>query len=327
MGIRRYIASRILQTIFTLWAFFTILFVLFRVVPGNPATMYVVSGMNQEQRQAMLERLGLNRPMHVQYLDYVTDLLQLDLGQSYTFNMPVADLLWQRFINTFVLMAPALFTAFALAIVIGSLLGWYRGSKLEKVGIIGSLVTRSTPSFFVGLLLLIVFTFTLGWTPSGGMLSPGSVSGNNPGISKFMSVDFLRHAVLPFVTATIVWFATPVLLMRNSMLEMITSNFINIKKAEGFPEHVLIYKHAVRNSILPLVTEAAVTVGFAFGGSVVIETVFNWPGMGSTMVTALFDRDYPVAQGAFFLMGTIVILMNFVADMLYMVLDPRVGYE
>lgn len=327
MGIRRYIASRILQTIFTLWAFLTILFIMFRIVPGNPATMYVVSGMSEEQRQAMLERLGLNEPLHVQYLDYVTDLLTFDLGQSYTFNMAVEALLWQRFINTFVLMAPALVTAFGLAIFIGSLLGWYRGSRFEKVGIIGSLVTRSTPSFFLGLLLLIIFTFQLGWTPSGGMLTAGSVAGDQPGFVKFLSVDFLRHAILPYLTATIVWFATPVLLMRNSMLEMITSNFIEIKKAEGFPEYVLIYKHAVRNSILPLVTEAAVTVGFAFGGSVVIETVFNWPGMGSTMVTALFDRDYPVAQGAFFIMGTVVIIMNFVADLLYMVLDPRVGYE
>lgn len=289
--------------------------------------MYVADGMTAEQRQAIIERLGLDRPLHEQYISYMADLAQFDLGTSYAYQQPVADILATKLLNTFMLMAPALLLAYVFAVLFGSLLGWYRNSRFEKVGMIFALIARSTPSFWIGLLLLFLFTFTLGWTPSSGLRTAGAVSGSDPGISKFMSVDFLHHLALPLLTGAFVWLATPTLLMRNSMIEIIDSDFIEIKKAEGLPEYIVIYKHAVRNSILPLVTIAAVSVGFAFGGSVVIETVFSWPGMGRAMVRALFNRDYPIAMGAFFLMGMITILMNFVADMLYMVLDPRVVYE
>jgi len=327
MGVRRYIASRVLQLTFTLWAFITILFLLFRILPGDPTSMYVADGMTEEQRKAILERLGLDRPLHVQYFDYITDLLQLDLGTSYTYRQPVSEILVTKLFNTIILMAMALISAYLFATLFGSLLGWYRNTRFEKFGIVFTLVARSTPSFWVGLMLLFTFTFTLGWMPSSGLRTAGSVAGADPGLSKFLSLDFAHHLILPFLTGAFVWLATPTLLMRNSMIDVIDSDFIEIKEAEGLPEYIVIYNHAVRNSILPLVTVAAVSVGFAFGGSVVIETVFSWPGMGRTMVRSLFNRDYPIAMGAFFLMGAITIIMNFVADMLYMVLDPRVVYD
>lgn len=290
--------------------------------------MYVIDGMTEQQRQAMLERLGLDRPLHEQYISYLVDLIQFDLGTSWTFQVPVSEILVIKLINTLALMGPALIIAYAFAILFGSLMGWYRDTSFEKGGIIIALIGRSTPSFWLGLMLLIVFSYTLGWAPIGGMRTAGAYEGGAyTKLSLFITKDFFHHLILPMLTAAFVWGSTPTLLMRNSMLEVISSDFIEIKQAEGLPEWIVIFRHGVRNSILPLITVAAVAIGFAFGGSVIIETVFNWPGMGRAMVQGMFNRDYPLAMGAFFLMGSITIFMNFVADLLYIYFDPRVVYD
>jgi peptide/nickel transport system permease protein len=222
-------------------------------------------------------------------------------------------------------MGVSFFIAYTIGVLLGAFLGWVRQTKTEKAGIIVTLLARSSPEFWIGIIVLIVFPFGLGWFPAGGMRSPGAEWSGFWG--RYLSLDFVEHMVLPVLTGVIYYMATPSLLMRSSMINVLDSDFIDIKKAEGIPEYIILYKHAARNSILPMVTVVALVVGLSIGGSLVIETVFNWPGMGRAMVNAVTYNDYPLAQALFFLMGSIVIFMNFIADLAYVYLDPRVRYD
>ncbi|RQG99464.1 ABC transporter permease [Natrarchaeobius oligotrophus] len=324
MSFQSYVIRRIGQVIVTYWAFLTILFVLFRVVPGDPVSMHV-QDLGAEAREERIAELGLDQPLYVQYVEYLRQLARADLGQSMIYNESVWNIIVVKFWNTIILMAASLILAYAIGILGGALLAWYRGTAFEKGGIVLTLLARSSPEFWTGIVLLGVFVFWLGLFPVGGMRSIGSELAT--GVGRYLSWDFVYHAVLPALTGAIYFLGTPALLMRNSMLDVLNADFIEIKKAEGLHPWNVLYKHAVRNSILPLVTIAAIAVGMAIGGSVVIETVFNWPGMGRAMVDAVNNNDYQLAMAAFFLMGSVVILMNFVADLLYVYLDPRVTYE
>jgi peptide/nickel transport system permease protein len=171
----------------------------------------------------------------------------------------------------------------------------------------------------------MIFVFWLNWFPAGGIRQAGLETTGF--VSKYLRVDFLKHAILPIMTMTITYLSVPILLMRTSMVETLNADFIKIKRAEGLPERNILYKHAVRNSILPIVTITALASGLMIGGSVVIETVFNWPGMGREMVRAVNNQDFPLAQGLFFFMGATVMMMNLVADLAYVYLDPRIQYD
>jgi len=325
MGMRRYVARRFVQIAITYFVFLSLLFVLFRVAPGDPTSMYLMDGMSAEARQQALERLGLNQPMHEQYFDYLRDLVTLELGDSYHYGEPVENVVWIKFWNTIFLMATAFFLAYFIGVTFGAFLGWYRGTGREKVGIVLTLIARSSPEFWIGIILLTVFSHWLGLFPPAGMRPPGMQIETFWG--RYLNWEFVHHLVLPVLTGVVFYMATPTLLMRSSMVNVLNSDFIEIKKAEGLPTYVIMYKHAARNSILPVTTVIAIVVGISIGGSLVIETVFNWPGMGREMVAAVERSDFPVAQAVFFLMGSIVIFMNFVADLLYVYLDPRVVYE
>jgi peptide/nickel transport system permease protein len=325
MALREYALKRIMHMAMVFWAFFTILFILFRAVPGDPTSLYVRQGLTGEERQEMIARLGLNKPLHEQYIDYIFQLLTGSFGESFTYNDPVIEVLIPRFLNTAILMGSGLIIAYIFAITFGALLAWWRDSTFEHLGIVIALVARSSPQFWIGIVLILVFSFHFDLLPTGGLRTPGQDVSSF--VAMYLNMDFVRHAVLPVLTVAIYYMAAPALLMRTSMLKVLNSGFIEIKKAEGLSPFVVIYKHAVRNSLLPVVTLAAVVFSTVFGGAVVIETVFSWPGMGREMVTAVRQNDYPLAMAAFFIMGCIVITMNFVADLMYAYLDPRVSYE
>lgn len=322
---RKFIVRRLGQLLVTYFVFLTLLFVIFRLAPGDPTTMYVLEGMGQEARQEMLARYGLNQPLHVQYVDYITSYLTLDLGHSYRLGQDVYDVVVIKFWNTVFLMGTAFGVAYGFGVLFGAFLGWVRGSRAEKSGLVATLMARSSPEFWTAIVVMIVGAFWLNLFPAGGMRTP---TASTPTFwSRYLSVDFLRHLVLPALAGAIYYMATPTLLMRNSMISVLDSDFVEVKKAEGIPEWVILYKHAARNSILPVTTVIAIIIGMTLGGSLLIERVFNWPGMGRAMITAVTNNDYPVAQALFFLMGSVVIFMNFVADVAYVYLDPRVKYE
>lgn len=325
MGLQEYVVRRIGQLVVTFWVFITILFILFRAAPGDPTSMYVAQGMSAEARQQTIERLGLNEPLYVQYFEYIGQLLTGDFGTSFRYNEPVWDIIVVKFWNTVILMGSALLLAYVIGVTIGALLGWYRGTTFERGGIIVALMARSSPEFWTGIILLWVFVFWLGLFPSGGMREIGVETGSFA--SRYIAWDFVYHMILPMLAGAIYYMATPMLLMRNTMLDVLKADFIEIKKAEGLPERQILFRHAARNSVLPIVTVMALVSGTAIGGSLIIETVFNWPGMGREMVQSIHYNDYPIAMGTFFLMGSIVILMNFLADLAYGFLDPRVQYD
>jgi len=322
---KKYVARRLGELVLTYWAFLTILFLLFRQLPGDPTSVYLQDGMDPEAREQMLERFGLDQPLHEQYFDYVGRLLNGDFGLSFHFGDPVSEILWIKFWNTIFLMGTAFAIAYFLGILIGAFLGWVRGSDKERLGIFLTLIARSSPEFWIGIIVLAVFAFRLGWFPAGGMRTPGAETATF--WDRYFAWDFVYHMVLPVVTGVIYYMTTPVLLMRSSMINVLDEDFIRLKKAEGYPTWVILYKHAARNSILPMMTVVAIVIGITLGGSLIIETVFNWPGMGRAMVNAVQRNDYPLAQAVFFVMGSAVILMNFVADLAYVYLDPRVRYD
>ena len=287
--------------------------------------MYLLEGMGPEQRQRVLQQLGVDLPLHEQYINYLGQLLTFNLGESFRYGVPVEQIIWLRFWNTILLMAPAFFLAYLIGISAGAVMGWVRGTAKERVGIIVTLIARSSPEFWIGVLLLMVFSFHLGWFPTGRMYPVGFQP--DTFWDRYLRWGFLHHMFLPLLTGVIFYMATPALLMRSSMIQVLNSDFIEIKKAEGHPEFIILYKYAARNSILPITTVVAIVVGVTLGGSLIIETVFDWPGMGREMVESVNHNDYDMAQAVFFLMGSVVIFMNFVADIAYVFLDPRVRYE
>lgn len=323
MGLREYVIRRLLHMVLAWFAFISLLFVLFRVVPGDPTTVLITQGLTPEARERLIESYGLNEPLYVQYVDYILGILQLDFGESYTRGAPVNELLVGYFLNTVTLMGTAFLLAYTLGTLFGAMLGWFRGTNFEKTGIVLTLMARSSPEFWTSIVLLMIFVIGLGWFPWGGMGGYGT----QLGIGRYVSLEFWHHLFLPAIAAAIFYAATPILLMRNTMIDVLDEDFIEIKKAEGLSTTRILFLHAARNSMLPVVTIASIVVGLAIGGSIVIEVVFNWPGMGREMVRAVRANDYPMAQGAFILMGTVVIVMNFVADLAYAYLDPRVQYD
>lgn len=325
MGKLNFFIRRTLQLFVTLWAVATALFMLFRLMPGDPTSYIISPQMSPEVRQRIIESYGLNDPLWEQYIKYIQNLATLELGQSFHSNEPVASILANYLPNTLILMLTAFFIAYMIGVTLGVYTGWYRGTRFEKTAVVTALIGRSIPSFWVGILVLWVFGAGLGVIPMAGMTSMGS---NPSGFwDMVFSVDFLQHLLAPVLVLAFYYMGYPLLIMRNSMLEVLSQDFIELARAKGLTERSIMFRHAARNAMLPVLTAAAIAIGFAIGGSVLIETVFGWPGIGREMIRAVLRRDYPVAQGTFLVLAMSVVIMNFVADLLYGVLDPRVTYD
>ena len=325
MGKANFFVRRTVQMVVTLWAIATALFGLFRLMPGDPTSYIISPQMTPEVRRQIIDSYGLNDPLWVQYLRFIENLATLNLGRSFNSNEPVADIVTTYLPNTLVLMLTAFFFAYLVGVTMGVLTGWYRGTDFEKSSVVVALVGRSVPSFWVGILVIWVFGATLGLIPLSGMTSIGSQPESF--WAMVFSLDFLHHMVAPVVVLAFYYMGYPLLIMRNSMLETLSEDFIDICRAKGLTDRAIMFRHAARNALLPVLTAAAIAVGYAVGGSVLIETVFGWPGIGREMIRAVLRRDFPVAQGTFLVLATSVVFMNFVADLLYGVLDPRVTYD
>ncbi|WP_313692364.1 ABC transporter permease [Halorarum halobium] len=325
MGKANFVVRRTIQLFVTIWAIATALFALFRLMPGDPTSYIISPQLTPEVRQSIIESYGLNDPLWVQYLRYLENLATLNLGRSFTTNVPVTDILVNYLPNTLVLMLSAFIVAYGMGVTLGVLAGWYRGSQFEKTTVVTALVGRSIPSFWVGILVLWVFGAKFGVIPMSGMTSIGTEPEGF--LEMVFSADFLHHLIAPMLVLSFYYLGYPLLIMRNSMLETLSEDFIEICRAKGLSDRTIMFKHAARNAMLPVLTAAAIAIGFAIGGSVLIETVFGWPGIGREMIRAVLRRDYPVAQGTFLVLALSVVVMNFVADLLYGILDPRVTYD
>ncbi|MCT4564465.1 MAG: ABC transporter permease [Maledivibacter sp.] len=325
MRLFKYISKRLIIAFFTLFILVTIVFFMFRVIPGDPISMFIDSGLDKESQELLLELYGLDKSIPEQYVIYIKGLFTGDLGNSFTYGKPVLEVIGERFLNTLILTITSLILAYTIGIIVGSYLAWHRNTKIDYIGTIMALLIRCAPVFWTGLILLSIFSFKLGWLPLGGMTTVGT---NFTSFwDKISSVDFLKHLILPAVASALYSVATPTLLMRTSMLEVVKEDFVELALAKGIPEKKVMRRHAMRTALLPVVTIFAVSVGRAIGGSVLVETVFRWPGMGREIVLAVGSRDYPMAQGAFLFIGFATIMFNLLADVLYAYLDPRVSLD
>ncbi|POR02633.1 peptide ABC transporter permease [Alkalispirochaeta sphaeroplastigenens] len=303
----------------------TMIFLMFRTMPGDPTASMVDPSIPREARQALLERYGLHESLWTQYQIFVQDLVRLDFGNSFFYNRPVLRVIGDRLPATLILMLSAMLVAYLAGVLGGAWMAWHRGSPLESVGVTVSLIFRSAPTFWVGLMAIMVFSVTLGWFPAQGMRSTGYTG--DTFFEIFVNRDFLRHLILPSIVAGFYFLATPLLIMRNSMLEVMSEDYIEMARAKGLTERRVLYHHAARNALLPVVTAGALFIGAAIGGQVLIEVVFSWPGLGREIVQAVTRSDYPLAQGVFIIISAIMMLMNLVADVVYAFLDPRITYR
>ena len=271
-----------------------------------------------------MAKFGLDRPLWEQYFIYLWNLLQGELGDSFFYRQPVGSRVLELLPNTLVLTFSSLIIAYTFGIIVGAWLAWKRDSLAERAAIPIVLTTRALPEFWLGMLLLAVFSFTLGWFPAGGTRSPGSEYASY--FALYTSRDFLTHLVLPAMTLAIYSQGLPLLLMRSNMLEVMNEDFVTMARIKGLSNWTVVVRHAARNALLPVMTSFAIAVGYQIQGNVVVETVFSWPGLGRELVNAVSASDYPLAQGAFLMIAVVVVLMNLLADLLYALLDPRISH-
>ncbi|MFL5207969.1 MAG: ABC transporter permease [Microvirga sp.] len=319
-----FVGRRLLHSIFVLWAVATILFLMFRLMPGNPLAAYISEALSAEQQNLIMQQFGLDRPLWEQYVIYFGNLVQGELGTSFHRREPVLSIVLSVLPNTIILTFCGLFIAYAFGILAGAYLAWHRGTWIEGVVVPIALATRAAPEFWLGMILLAVFAFWLGWFPSDGANSAGAMYAGE--LDRIFSRDFLLHLTLPALTIALYLQGLPLLLMRSTMIEAMHEEFITMARMKGLSEWRIVIHHAARNSLLPVLTAFALAIGPNISANVVVETVFSWPGLGRLLVQAVSTSDYPLAQGAFFLIALVVIVMNLVADLLYGFLDPRVSH-
>jgi peptide/nickel transport system permease protein len=322
-GIIIYIGGRLLQSLLVLWVIVTILFLLFRLAPGNPLTAYIDTTFTAEQEEDLMRRFGLDKPLFEQYLVYLGNLAQGDLGDSFRYRGTVTAQILKALPNTLYLTLSSLTLAYIVGVGGGIFMAARRGTRPERFGIVFTLMTRAAPEFWIGMLLLAYFAFDLRWFPSSGIAPAGKIYDNE--IDKLLSPIFWKHLALPMFTMALYLHGLPLLLMRSNMLEIMSQDYITMGRLVGYSERRLMIQHAARNALLPVMTALTLGIGYSIGGNVVIENVFAWPGIGRLLVGAVTSSDYPLAQGAFFVIAVIIVLLNFVADILYSLLDPRVG--
>jgi len=292
----------------------------FRVLPGSDPAINLTRGrrVSAEEVERLRGQFGLDKPLAVQFLRYVRDLFTGDLGHSYVYNQPVSSLILDRLGPTLLLTGTAAVISMVLGLWLGQKVAWKRDSWFDRTQTGLALTLWSVPTFWLGLLLLLVFAGGLRLFPSGGMRTPGS---DATGLA--VVIDVAWHMVLPVITMVAVSYAYYLMVMRASVLEEMTADYLTTARAKGLTEDKVRTRHAVPNALLPTVTLVFLTLGGLVGGAVTVETVFSWPGLGYLTFQGLSAPDLPLLQGTYVIFSSIVIVMNFVADLVYRVLDPR----
>lgn len=310
-----------IQSLVTIFFVLVFNYILFRIMPGNPMAMIMRNPRaSQEAIERTRELFGLNHAWYVQFWIYLRHLFTGDLGISFLYRQPVTQVIVARIIPTVLMVGLAQILATIVGIFLGVLSAWKRGSRIDVSALGFSLVTYSMPTFWLGIILISVFSVSLRWFPTSGMLTPGRSFPTTFAMMK----DAAQHLVLPVLTLSLVLIGEYTLTMRNTLLDVFTEDYMTTAKAKGFDDNYLIRKHAVPNAMLPMITLIAINLGLVIGGTIQVETIFSWPGLGRLMFDALKARDYPLLQGIFLLITLSVILANLIADVMYGYLDPRV---
>ena len=345
MAFTRYLVRRIINSIIVVFAIIVLNFIVFRIIPGDPVSIILDPTMSQYKKLLLRHLFGLDRPLHEQFVLYLYNMLRGEWGFSFspaTRFQPVSKVIMERLPNTVLLLLPATILSIILGVATGVYAGARRGEFADVASVTTGLTLYSLPTFWLALMLLFVFASVLGWFPVGGTTHPvyyDSTTGKwvvvgdhpfgwliNVNPQLFFALDYLWHLILPMLTITIVSFGYYLILMRNTLVEVFAEDYILTARAKGLDEKTVLYKHALRNAMLPLITVTVLAFAGVISGAVLTETVFSWFGMGRLVFDAVMNRDYPVLQAAFFMFGVLTVLANLIADILYACFDPRVRY-
>ncbi len=316
----RYVLKKILGALLTLFAVVVFNFFLFRIVDRDPLAKYRGrSKLTIEQRETMIRRMGLSGSKWDQFTVYIKSVFRLDFGRSFDSTRPVLDEIATRLPATLLLVGVSTLLTVCIGLYIGTKAGWRRGSRFDKTSTSAAMVLYSTPEFFFGMLLLAFIAGRTGWFPTGGLRDVGADNGMVGNL-----IDRVHHLVLPTVTLTLGYLGSYALIMRTSMLETLGEDYLVTARAKGLRDSEVMSRHAVPNALLPSVSLIAISFGFVIGGAITTETVFSYPGLGLATADAIRNNDLPMLQALFLLASAAVILFNFIADLVYGLLDPRV---
>jgi peptide/nickel transport system permease protein len=310
-----YILKRIMGLMVVIFLVLTIAFVIVRLAPGDPAALMLGPEASAEDAAALRAQLGLDRPILVQYLTFVFNAVQGDLGRSIFFNQPVTEVLWGRAEPTVFLSLFSLLIALVIATPIGIYAAYRRGSWLDQGAISTAMLAASIPSFWTGLMFQRYLATELGWFPASGYGGPDAGFWVRMG-----------HLALPSIVLGIVNSALIIRFTRASMLDILGEDYIRTARSKGMNESRVILRHALKNAAIPIITVVGLTFALLVSGAVVTERVFNIPGMGNLIVSAVLRRDYPVIQGTLIVVATLYVLINLATDLLYLLVDKRVKY-
>lgn len=317
----KFIIRRCLHAVPVIFGIVIVNFLLLQLMEGDAVDALAgeAASATPEYMAQLREKFGLDQPVHVQLLVYVRNILGLDLGYSFRHEMPVLDLIMTRFWPTLLLMVSTLVIAIAMGIVLGLLGAMGLNTWRDTAISILALLSYATPLFWVGLMLILLFSVHLGWLPTSGMETIGAF---HEGWDRV--VDIARHMVMPVIALALFYMALFTRLMRASMLEQSGMDYVTTARAKGLTDRRITWRHILRNALLPVVTMGGVQVANMLGGSVIIESVFAWPGMGLLAFEALFARDLNLLLGIFLFAACLVVVVNLVIDVIYTFLDPRI---
>ncbi|MBU8817384.1 ABC transporter permease [Mycolicibacterium goodii] len=308
------IRNRLLSTLLVLFGVSLIVFLLLQLVPGDPAVTILGSGATAEAVAALRSELGLDRALPIQFFDYLGGLVRGDLGRSLTVNAPVTDIMLPRFANTIILTGAALLLCIVVAVPLGVIAAHKQYSIFDRVSMIVSLAGASVPVYWFGLLLIGAFAVTLGWLPTSGMYNPRFPGG---------LTDLLAHLVLPAIAAALVPLAVIARMTRSVMIDILQQDYIRTLRASGLSTNSVLWRHALRNALPPIVNIIGLQVGYLLGGVVFVEVVFGWPGLGQQLYTSITQRDIPVVQAGVLFIALAFVIINLLADGAVGLLDPR----
>ncbi len=310
-----YLIRRLLQLVPTVLGIVTLVFLMLRLLPGDPASFMAGENVGEEALEALRVQLGLNKPIEQQYVDYLFHVARLDLGKSVVTSLPVSQLVAGALPVTLFLGIASLLLGFALAVPLGTIaafLGTKGRGALDQALIWAAMVMDVMPSFWLALILMLFFTLLLGWLPATGQLDF-----RDP-------VALLKRVALPVTVLAIAQVATTARITRTAVLEVLNEDYVRTARAMGTPELTVLFRHALPNAALPVVTVGGLSFGRLLGGTVIVESVFALPGMGTLLINGINGRDYPVGQGLVLLCATLFILVNLLTDLVYPRVDPRV---
>ena len=342
MGLRAYLIKRTAYSVILLLFVLILNFVIFQLMPGDPTMIYAnpMRLQKAEQVEEIRRLWGLDQPIYTKFATYMQNMFKgllfwLDpligtefsknFGISYMSGDYVAKEVGERLSNTILLVGVSTILAIVIGVILGVIAAHRRGTPTDGILVIASLTTYSLPSFWMGMIFLLIFHQRLGWFPGVGTTSFSSIY-PAPNVFAYVS-DRLWHLFLPALTLTLFMYGSYLLLARATMLETLTEDYIVTARAKGLKERTVLFKHALKNASLPLITNAAISIGFVLSGAIITEQVFVYPGLGWWTWKAIDFVDYPVLQTIFFLVALCVIAANFIADILYGVIDPRIKYE